>query len=215
MRNVTFLESREDWLKARSGSVGGSDAAAIIGVSPYMSNVELWEIKTGRKEAKEISGNPFVEYGTRAEEHLRELFKLDFPGYRVQYLPNNMFTNDDYPRRHTSLDGWLEDKDGRFGVLEIKTCEIQSRLAKAKWDGGIPQNYYVQVLHSMIITQADFAVVCAQLRWSRSGDVLKMTKHYKIEREEVQKDIDELVRAENEFVGYLKSGKCPPLTLDI
>lgn len=215
MRNVIFLKSRDDWLKARSGSIGGSDASAILGMNPYMSNVELWEIKTGRKEAKEISGNPYVEYGTKAEEHLRELFKLDFPKLKVQYGPNNMFTNDAYPRRHTSLDGWIEDSRGRFGVLEIKASEMQSRLAKAKWDGAIPQNYYIQVLHSMIITQADFAVVCAQLRWSRGGDVLKMTKHYTIECEDVKCDINELIRAENRFVEYLESGKCPPLALDI
>lgn len=215
MRSVIFLPSREDWLKARNGSIGGSDASAILGMNPYMSNVELWEIKTGRKEVKEISGNPYVEYGAKAEEHLRELFKLDFPKLKVQYQPNNMFTNDAYPRRHTSLDGWIEDSRGRFGVLEIKTSEMQSRLAKAKWDGGIPQNYYMQVLHSMIITQASFAVVCAQLRWSRDGDVLKMTKHYTIEREDVKCDINELIRAENRFVEYLASGKCPPLALDI
>lgn len=30
-----------EWLKARSYGIGGSDAAAVIGKSPYKSNVEL------------------------------------------------------------------------------------------------------------------------------------------------------------------------------
>lgn len=56
---------------------------------------------------------PYVKYGTEAEKHLRELFKLDYPQYQVGYVENNMFTNDKYPWAHASLDGWLMDRDGR------------------------------------------------------------------------------------------------------
>ena len=91
------LETREDWLKARSRSIGGSDAAAIVGASPYKTNIELWEEKTGRRSSPDISESPFVKYGTEAEEHLRALFALDFPGYKVSYEPNNIWLNTEYP----------------------------------------------------------------------------------------------------------------------
>src|ERR1700751_3742203 len=40
--------SREDWLSVRKNGIGGSDAAAAVGLSPYLSPLELWLIKTGR-----------------------------------------------------------------------------------------------------------------------------------------------------------------------
>ena len=73
------LGSREEWLQARRNHIGGSDASACVGMNPYKTNVELWEEKTGRRQSEDISGKDYVIYGTRAEEHLRELFILDFP----------------------------------------------------------------------------------------------------------------------------------------
>ena len=39
---------REDWLEMRKSGIGGSDAAAAVGLSPYQSMLELWLTKTGR-----------------------------------------------------------------------------------------------------------------------------------------------------------------------
>ena len=117
------LNSHDEWLRHRS-RIGGSDAAAILGMNPYRNNVELWEIKTGRRQQEDISEKPYVKYGTEAEKHLRELFKLDFPEYEVGYVENNMFLNDKYPFAHASLDGWLRDSEGRVGIWECKTTNI-------------------------------------------------------------------------------------------
>ena len=51
---------RTEWLQERKKGIGGSDAAAILGLNPYMSNVDLWEIKTGRKEQEDISEKEIV-----------------------------------------------------------------------------------------------------------------------------------------------------------
>ena len=67
------MKSREDWLKARKGFIGGSDAAAVVGLNPYKDNVTLWLEKTGQTVAEDISDKPYVKYGTQAEDHLREL----------------------------------------------------------------------------------------------------------------------------------------------
>jgi len=42
--------SRDDWLAVRRTGIGGSDAAAAVGLNPYMSARELWLDKTGRAE---------------------------------------------------------------------------------------------------------------------------------------------------------------------
>ena len=207
------LKSREEWQQHRTKYIGGSDAAAAIGANPYMSNVDLWEIKTGIKEAKDISQEPFVKYGTLAEYHLRELFRLDFPEYVVSYIPNNSFLNERYSWAAVSLDGWLKDDKGRQGVLEIKTTNILKAGQREKWDNAIPQNYYIQLLHALMVTEFDFAVLKAQLRYHEGIDTLHVTKHYRIERHEVQADIDYLTEREATFADFVKTGKRPPLIL--
>ncbi len=209
---MKILASREEWLANRE-RIGGSDASAILGMNPYRTNVELWQIKTGQIIPEDISEKSFVKYGTEAEEHLRELFKLDFPQYQVFYEENNMFTNDRFPFAHASLDGWLIDQEGRKGILEIKTTNILQSMQKEKWKDRLPDNYYIQILHYLMVTEFDFAILVAQLKSDFNGEIYKQTKHYFIERFEIQDDIDYLMKKESEFWEYVKKGVKPPLIL--
>lgn len=206
------LDSREDWLNHRE-RIGGSDASAILGMNPYGTNIELWQIKTGQLIPEDISEKPYVKYGTEAEKYLRELFKLDFPEYQVMYVENNMFLNDKYNFGHASLDGWLIDQNGRRGVWECKTTNILQSMQKEKWNHRIPDNYYVQLLHYLLITEFDFAVLKAQLKYEFNGEIYLQTKHYKIERAEVQEDIEFLEAAERKFWKQVQERKRPDLIL--
>ena len=213
MIKMTILKDREEWLKNRMKGIGGSEISAVIGCNPYLDNITLWKIKTGQIEAEDISDKPFVEYGHNAEYHLRELFKLDFPEYSVSYEENNSFYNDKYPFARASLDGWLEDENGRKGILEIKTTEILQSMQKEKWNKQIPQNYYCQVLFYMAVLEADFAVLKAQLKTVFDGVPYLQTKHYPIERKDVESDIQYLMKEGEKFWQYVQSGKMPPLRL--
>lgn len=206
------LKDRDEWLKNRS-RIGGSDASAIVGMNPYRTNIELWKIKTGQLEAEDISEKPYVKYGTQAEEHIRALFALDFPEYKVKYLENNMWLNDKYPFAHASLDGWLEDEEGRKGILEIKTTNILQSMQKEKWNHRIPDNYYIQILHYLMVTEFEFAVLVAQLKSEFNGEIYKQTKHYKIERAEVEEDIKFLKTSERKFWQQVQENRCPALIL--
>ena len=181
MVEMQILGSHEEWLRART-KIGGSDASAIFGMSPYKTNVELFKEKAYGIEPEDISDKPYVKYGTEAEKHLRELFKLDYPQYQVGYVENNMFTNDKYPWAHASLDGWLMDRDGRNGVLEIKTTEILQSSQKKKWDNRVPDNYYIQVLHYLMVTEFEYAVLKAQLKFEIDGEVYLQTKGFRVAR---------------------------------
>lgn len=207
------LGSRDEWLEARKGYIGGSEASSIVGKNPYMSNVELWELKTGRRQPNDLSGNELVQYGHDAEEYLRELFKLDFPELAVNYSENNLWTNDEFPWAHASLDGWLENKDGRRGVLEIKTTSILQSMQKERWHDRIPDNYYIQVLHYMAVIEADFACLKAQLKFDYDGDIVLTTRHYWIERKDVEEDIRYLMKAEKDFSEHVRGDKRPALLL--
>lgn len=213
MVQMIQLDSRAEWLEKRKSYIGGSEAACVVGLNPYQTNVDLWELKTGRRKAEDISDNPYVRYGTNAESFLRELFVLDYPQYKVEYAEHNMWLNSDYPFAHASLDGWLTDSNGRRGVLEIKTTNIQNAAMKERWNSRIPDNYFCQVLHYLFVTGFDFAILKAQLKWDIDGDVMCQTKHYVIERSEVEDDISMLIDAERRFCEYLVTDTRPPLIL--
>lgn len=205
--------SREEWLQARKSYIGGSDAAAIVGLNPYKTNIELWLEKTGQANPEDISEKPYVKYGTQAEEHLRELFQLDFPEYQVDYIEGNMWLNDKYPYAHASLDGWITDQDGRKGILEIKTTNILQSMQKEKWNQRIPDNYYIQLLHYLMVTGFEFAILKAQLKYDFGGDIVLHTRHYKIERSEVEADIEYLQSSEKTFWKQVQERKKPALIL--
>lgn len=214
MVKLEILKSREEWLERRT-RIGGSEAAAIVGMNPYMSNTELWDIKTGAKEHEDISVKPYVAYGVAAEPLQRELFKLDYPKYSVWHEENNMFTNASYPFAHASLDGVLRDERGRSGILEIKTTNIASSAMSDKWKDRVPDNYYIQILHYLMVTEFDFAVLRAQLKWERDDDVFCQIRHYHIERKDVEEDIEYLIREERAFWESVQNGTRPARILKL
>jgi putative phage-type endonuclease len=211
---MKILSSHSDWLEARRNYIGGSDAAAVLGMNPYKSNVQLWQEKTGQLTPEDISDKPYVQYGTQAEMHLRGLFRLDFPEYEVHYVENNLWLNDKYPFAHASLDGWLTEKEtGRKGILEIKTTNILQSQQKEKWNDRIPDNYYIQTLWYMAVTEFEFVILKANLKTVFNGVPYIQTKHYRIERADVESDIEYLMQKGSEFWEYVKAVKKPPLAL--
>lgn len=211
-----MITSNDEWLKARLQGIGASEASAVIGCNPYMSNVDLWRLKTGRKQAQDISSNAHVQYGHDAERPLRELFALDYPRYEVSYGGAfDMVHHPEHPFIFATLDGRLKEKaTGRLGVYEGKTTEILRSMQKEKWKDRIPDNYYVQVIHQLIATGWEFAVLNAQMKRVFDGDVRTETRRYIIERAEVRDDIDYLLAEEIKFwTEYVQKDREPPLIL--
>ena len=219
--SMNVYANETDWLNARRSWIGGSDAACIIGRNPWKSNVDLWREKTGRKKPADLSDNELVNYGKAAEDHLRELFALDYKprGLMVHYKPFNIWTNKEYPWAHASLDGWLTLITGgdQFGVLEIKTATINSAAQAEKWRNRIPDNYFCQLLHYMAVTGASYAYLSAQLKYERDGEEIESrTQRYKLTRTpEIDEQIAYLMAKEREFANYIAEDKEPPLILNI
>ena len=201
------------WLMARTYGIGGSDASAILGMNPYKTNIDLFEEKTGRRIPEDISDKPYVRYGTEAEPHIRALFSLDYPDYQVEYHENRILRSIRYPFLQASLDGELTDPDGRRGILEIKTTNILQSMQREKWKDRIPDNYYIQVLHYLLVTGYQFVVLRAHIISDWGSDKRTSIRHYFIERSEVEEDLDMLLTEEIKFWQYVESGRKPPLIL--
>jgi putative phage-type endonuclease len=216
MIEMILLKNREEWLQHRMKYIGGSDSAAVLGMNPYRTNVELFRIKTGQLQPEDISEKPHVKYGTEAEKHIRELFKLNYPKYEVLYEENNSFINDKYPFAAASLDGWLIEKEtGRHGIWECKTSEIVSSMHKEKWNNRIPDNYFCQLLHYFMVREdCEFAHLTALLTWKFSEkEIYQQLRNYHIERSEVQEDIEYLEKAERRFWQQVQTDCEPALIL--
>lgn len=211
---MEVMGSREEWLARRKTHIGGSDAAAILGLNPWLSNTQLWEIKTGKKKQADIADNKAVKFGTEAEKYIRGIYALAFPQFKVEYVENNIWFNSDYPFAHVSLDGYLTDQDGRRGVLEIKTTNILQSMQNEKWrDQHIPDNYYAQLCHAMAVTEFQFSELFALLRYDYGGETTFKLRRYHFERTDCEEDIAYLMEKEKEFAKLIITGKKPPRIL--
>lgn len=215
MSNYTIHDftNEGEWLSGRMNGIGGSDASAVVGLNPYKSNIDLFEEKIGRRVPEDISDKACVIYGKKAEEYIRELFRLDYPEYQVAHHEYRILQSKEYPFMQASLDGELIDQDGREGILEIKTTNILQSMQYEKWKDRIPDNYYIQVLHYLLVTDWQFVVLRAHLNTAWGGEKRTSVKHYFIERADVEDDLQMLLGEEQKFWKYVESGRKPPLIL--
>lgn len=135
--------SHDEWLALRGKYIGGSDAAAVVGLNPYTSAFSLWAEKTGRLPGFE--GNLATEVGTYLEEFVAQKFSQE-TGKKVRRV-NQSILNDEYPWAIANID---RDIVGEDAGLEIKTT---SELNLKKFKGGeYPTQYYAQMTHYLAVT---------------------------------------------------------------
>lgn len=204
-------KNREEWLAMRlEVGIGGSEAGCVLGLNPWKSNIDLYREKIGEIEPEDISDKPAVKFGKEAERHIRALFRLDYPSFEVEYAEFDMYVNDSLPWQFATLDGALTDTEtGQRGILEIKTCTIQNKSQWDEWENGIPQRYYAQVLHQLSATGLDFAILRAYIRHYRGGEFRATVRDYRIDRKDVQEDIEYLCEKEAAFMECVKNRKPP------
>ena len=216
MLKMYRFETRDEWLEARKKFIGGSDVSCILGLNPYKTNVQLYREKKGLAMPDDLSDNPLVEYGSKAEEHIRALFELDHKELKVGYVPENSWRNTKFPFAAASLDGWTVDGRNRTGILEIKTATITSGQQAQKWKDRVPDNYYCQVLFYLGVTEFEYVDLRANLKYQFPDSPLRIeTRDYHIERSEVEEDIATIMEKAAEFAESLEKNIEPPLLLTL
>lgn len=203
--------NREEWLANRK-YIGGSEVAAALGLSPFMTNVELWEYKTGARQPKDLSGNAAVEYGVRMEPVLRALYAAEHPEMIVEHYPFDILRQDNIPYLGVTLDGELTERSsGRKGILEIKAVQATSRIVWEKWRNKVPTHYFCQVLSQMLATGWHFVDLLAYFRkLDGDGEV----RCYRFEREEQEPSIKWIDTGLSQYwEKYIVTGIRPPMIL--
>lgn len=215
-KELHLIHNTPEWLTFRKSGIGASEAAAVLGLSKWKSNVELWEEKVGLREPQNIIDNPFVQYGNAAEEPLIRLFAAQYINrYRVTVDKTKVYVKDVF--QFASLDGELVDLEtNELGIYEGKTVEANKSLVWEEWRDQIPQHYYIQLLHQLLVTGRNFNVINAELRWTDpNGEIATRCKRMVIRTTDknVLPDMKLLDDAEHEFWGYVKRGERPPRLL--
>jgi len=131
------------WLEERRKGIGGSDIAAILGLSPFKTAYQVYREK--RKEVEDWQGNNLTDWGKRMEPAIRQWYS-DQTGRSVR-LPDKIMYHEKYPFMLASLDGFTDDRR----IVEIKTARSGKNWGEPRTN-QIPDYYAVQCHHYMIVT---------------------------------------------------------------
>lgn len=154
-------DRRHQWLQERRTGIGGSDAAVVLGLSPWKSRYELWAEKSGSLP-DEHGGEttPHLDLGNNLEAVVLRLLALR-TGRQVEAAERyTLVRNADNPWCFCTPDGWVWDnEDARYspspagiefpakGIVQAKTA---FSLNKHDWDQEPPDYYRVQLQHEML-----------------------------------------------------------------
>lgn len=189
----TAKMSHEEWLEQRSKTIGGSDAASIIGMNSYSSPYTVWAEKLGKLPPKE--DNEAMRLGRDLEEYVAKRFTEE-TGKKLR-KENNILINPKYPFAHANVDRMVVGEDAGF---EAKTTTVLN-LKKFK-NGEYPENYYAQCVHYLMVTGAK--------KWYLGVLILGVGfRWFEIERDE--EEIKALAQSEEAFWEYVEKKTPPPV----
>jgi len=137
-----FANGSQEWhdLRTEPGAVGGSDIAAITGLSTWESAITKWAKKTGQIP-DEVTPNMSMKLGTILEAPILNLFADEHP--ELEIYETGTWANKENPWARSNPDGLYKDADGNWGIIEVK-------FSRDYWS-GVPQAYRAQVLWYMRI----------------------------------------------------------------
>ena len=191
-KKSTLGMSREEWLELRRHGIGGSDAAAIVGLSKWASPYTVWADKTGRLPDK--PDTEAMRQGRDLEEYVAQRFS-EATGKRVKRC-NAILYNPAYPHSHADVDRMIVGENAGLECKTTSTLDVKQFLGVE-----FPEKYYAQCVHYMAITGAD--------RWYLAVLVLGKEFHvYTLERDEAE--IRALMDAETAFWEQYVETDTPP-----
>jgi putative phage-type endonuclease len=171
----------QDWLEARKSGIGGSDAAGVVGLSPWDSSIRVYLDKVG--QAVQIEDNERMRQGRDLEPIVAKRFE-EATGIKLEKHPY-ILQSKSHPFMLANIDYKVCGLNEGF---EAKTTD--GRNAKEWENGKIPRWYEIQCHHYMAVTGA--------VRWHIACLILGTGFEYAvIERD--QELIDYLQKAEGDF----------------
>lgn len=138
----------KEWHEWRRQGIGGSDVAAILGLSKWASPLDVWETKKGLRA--EQSQTHAMAWGSRLENSIRDFWASK----RKTKVWQVFAEHDDHPVLRASLDGWVNS----WEILEIKTARTSDGWGEEGTD-EIPTSYLCQCQHYLSVVDAQICHV--------------------------------------------------------
>jgi putative phage-type endonuclease len=143
---VKLVQGSPAWHDHRRHHRNASETPAVLGLSPWLTPYQLWQIKTGR--AAQPAVTPAMAHGTRLEPLARDAYERQ-TGYVMEPL---VLVDGEYS---ASLDGVT--LDGKL-MLEIKCPKAKdSKLLVEAQAGRIPVHVYWQMQTQLLVSGAELA----------------------------------------------------------
>lgn len=190
---------RADWLEVRKTGIGGSDAAAAVGLSPYKSPLELWMEKTGRDAALPKPDPKDTTHPTYWGTFLEPIVAAAYTqqtGNMVRKV-NAVLQHPQFPFMLANLDREVVGTP----LVQVLECKTAGEFGVKLWQDGVPEYVQLQVQHQLAVTgklAADVAVlICGQ----------------RLEVHHIKRDddlISRLITLEARFWQYVTSDTPPP-----
>jgi putative phage-type endonuclease len=148
MNIVRMAQGSPEWHEHRRKYRNASETPAVLGVSPWQTPYQLWQVKLGLVEQQVT---PAMRHGSDMEPAARAAYETQ-TGRVMQPL---VVVDGEYS---ASLDGMTLAGDR---IVEIK-CPVKGRestLWQAVAAGELPEHYRWQVQHQLLVTSAAVADV--------------------------------------------------------
>jgi len=162
------LPDRAAWLAARREGIGGSDAAAALGLSPYRTPLELYAEKRGLLEANVES--EAMRWGRILEPAVADRYVEETQRTLGPAAPFTILVHPERPYLRATLDREILAADGKVvpAVLEVKTTNA---FRADDWLEEPPPHVLIQGQHQLLVTGrawVSFAVLIGgqTFRWA-------------------------------------------------
>ncbi len=138
--------NKQEWLRERKNYLGGTDLAAICGLNPYRTALDVYLDKTSNDISEDT--NAAMRWGTLLEDVIAKEY-AQVTGYDIEIEPNTIY-HPEYSFLAANIDRWADNKSR---ILECKTASF----LKAKEWGDLGTD---QIPESYLIQNATYSAVC-------------------------------------------------------
>lgn len=176
----------KEQLVDRLNYVTGSDCAAICGLSPYKTAMQLWLEKTKRIEQDDISHLNHIKFGNFMENGVADWFAAE-SGKTLQLSTNEMIIHPTLSWMSGNVDRLI---DGENAILECKTS-MQTEGWGEQGTDQIPTSYLLQVAHYCAVGGFDRAYIAVVFTMTREFKWYKYERNLSLEAK--------LIKAESDF----------------
>ena len=148
MKIVDVVQRTPDWERWRAQGVTASEAAIVLGRSPYKTPWRLWAERTGMARAADLSANPHVRRGNALEDEARRAFE---ERHGTMLLPL-CGESEEHPVLRASFDGVADD--GAPVELKVPAQPTFAEVAVKTTESTAFRLYWPQVQHQLYVAGA-------------------------------------------------------------